>query len=148
MKHIKLFESFDLNESDKDHYKHIKDIDEPRPRYVPTPKPSASMMASEGSKYFNLYLQDQASDVFIDKYGYDRGLQNWNYMLDQSSGAMFAASSKIANEKLQMLRDLDILQEYGKDYFKESYFKLWKEWKEYMKDVNKFQSWKNKSVAA
>ena len=106
------------------------------------------MMASEGSKYFNLYLQDQASDVFIDKYGYDRGLQNWNYMLDQSSGAMFAASSKIANEKLQMLRDLDILQEYGKDYFKESYFKLWKEWKEYMKDVNKFQSWKNKSVAA
>ena len=147
MKHIKLFESFDLNESDKDHYKHIKDLDEPRPRYVPTPK-TDGMMASQGSKYFDLYLQDQASDVFIDKYGYTKGLENWNYVLNHSGGAMFAASSKIANEKLQMLRDLGIEQEFGRDYFKESYLKIWKEWKDYIKTVNKFKDWRNKKAVA
>ena len=129
MKHLQLFESF-LNESDKDHYKHVKDMDEPRPRYVPTPKPDGSMMASEGQKYFDLYLQDQASDVFIDKYGYDRGIDTWEYSMNGSRGAMFAMSAKVCNEKLQMLKDLGMLQDYGRDYFKRSYFDIWKTWKE------------------
>lgn len=119
-----------VNENgDKDRYaRTVKDLDDVRPRMAPAPKP-AGMMASEGTKYFDLYLQDQASYIMCDKYGYEKGILNWEYVLGKSSGAMFAASAEIVNQKLQMLRDLGILQEYGKDYFKRSYFDLWKEWK-------------------
>jgi len=160
LKHVKLFEGFisekesnednfkdlygsehtpkEINEdSDKDRYaKKIKDIEEVRPRMAPAPK-TDGMMASQGSKYFDLYLQDEASDVCVDKYGYVKGIANWEWMIGQSSGVMFAATAKIANEKYKMLKDLGLLEEYGKDYFKRSYFDLWKEWKEFMKSGKK-----------
>lgn len=124
-----------VNEDDSDKKRYsdkIKDVDEVRPRMAPAPKP-IGMMASEGSKYFDLYLQDEASYVCVDKYGFTKGIANWEWMIGQSSGVMFAATAKIANEKLQMLKDLDLLKDYGKDYYKRSYFDLWKEWKEQMK---------------
>lgn len=157
MKHVKLFEGFlaekesanednfkdlygsdhtpkEMNEdSEKDRYSNkIKDVDEVRPRMAPAPK-TDGMMASQGSKYFDLYLQDEASYVCVDKYGYTKGIANWEWMINQSSGAMFAATAKIANEKYKMLKDLGELDGYGKDYFKRSYFDIWKEWKEWMK---------------
>lgn len=46
---------------------------------------------------------------------------------------MFAATAKIANEKYKMLRDLGLLDGYGKNYFTRSYFDIWKEWKEAVK---------------
>lgn len=163
MRHVKLFEGFlaeqeennqdnfsdmfdesfvpkEINEdSDKDRYaKKIKDIDEVRPRMAPAPK-TDGMMASQGTKYFELYLQDEASDVCVDKYGYTKGIANWEWMIGQSSGVMFAATAKIANEKYKMLKDLGLLETYGKDggeknYFERSYFDIWKEWKEWMKN--------------
>jgi hypothetical protein len=132
----------ELNEDgDKERYARIvKDIDDVRPRMAPAPK-TDGMMASQGSKFFELYLQDEASYVCVDKYGYDKGIKNWEWMLNQSSGAMFAATAKIANEKYKMLKDLGILDSYGKDggernYFERSYFDLWKEWKEAIKSGN------------
>jgi hypothetical protein len=121
----------EINEdSEKDRYANkIKDVDEVRPRMAPAPK-TDGMMASQGSKYFDLYLQDEASYVCVDKYGYVKGIANWEWMINQSSGAMFAATAKIANEKYKMLRDLGLLEDYGKDYFKRSYYDLWKEWRE------------------
>jgi len=118
-----------LLESDKNHYKHVKDMDEARPRMAPAPK-TEGMTTTTGSGYWDLYLQDQASDVMIDKYGYERGIANWEYTLDQG-GAMFQSAAKIANEKYVMLRDLGKLNDYGRDYFKRSYFDIWKEWKEF-----------------
>lgn len=120
-------------DGDKERYaKTIKDIDEVRPRMAPAPKPEG-MMASQGTKYFDLYLQDEAAAVCIDKYGYEKGIKNWEWMIDQSSGVMFAATAKIANEKYKMLKDLGIFDKYGKNYFERSYFDIWKEWKEFMK---------------
>lgn len=134
MSHVKLFEAF-LNEDDADKARYarvVKDLDEVRPRMAPAPKPEG-MMASQATKYFDLYLQDQASYVTCDKYGYAKGIANWEWMIDQSGGAMFAATAKIANEKLQMLKDLGELEKYGKDYFARSYFDIWKDWKEFKK---------------
>jgi hypothetical protein len=125
---ISLDELQELTEDDRSHYSHIKDLDEPRPRMVPAPKPEFSIK-SAGAKHWDLYLQDQASDVIIDKYGLERGLKNWDYLIGQG-GAMFAASAQIASEKMQMLKDLGELDSYGTDdYFKRSYFDIWKEWK-------------------
>lgn len=126
-----------LNENDKAHYHHIQDIDEVRPRMAPAPKVEG-MMASKGSSYWNLYLQDLASDVMVDKYGYDKGIANWEWSIGQSSGVMFAAASKICNEKYTMLKELGYIGQkdnkwYGDDYFKRSYFDIWKEWKEFKK---------------
>lgn len=67
MKHVKLFETFffgddhtpkEINEdAEKDRYaKVVKDLDEVRPRMAPAPK-TDGMMASQGSKYFDLYLR-------------------------------------------------------------------------------------------
>jgi hypothetical protein len=147
MKYLKIFEEFDevnednfkdlhgesfagkeLSEDDRSHYSHVKDLDEPRPRMAPAPKPEFSIK-SAGAKHWDLYLQDQASDVIIDKYGLERGLKNWEYLIGQG-GAMFSASAQIASEKMQMLKDLGELDAYGTDdYFKRSYFDIWKEWK-------------------
>ena len=123
---IKSFIQF-INESSD--YEHVKDTEVERPRLTPTPK-TDGMMASRGSSYFDLYLQDQASDVMVDKVGYERGVKNWEYTLGQG-GAMFASAAKIANEKYTMLKDLGQLDSYGNDYFKRSYYDIWKEWKDF-----------------
>ena len=135
MKHIHLFESF-VYESSKSEFKHVKDIDEVRPRLVPTAKPE-HMLASEGAKFFELYIQDEASDIFVDKYGYPRGVSNWEYTIDQGGGVMFAAAAKIANEKLQMIRDLNIEKEFDKGYFERSYLSVWKDWAAWKKGGSK-----------
>lgn len=112
-------------ESDETHYRHVKDLKDVRPRFVPTPKPK-DMNTNTAVRYFGLYVQDQASDIMVDKYGLNKGLEAWNYFLKQSNNAMFSAASKVANEKLQMIRDLGL--KYGNDYFKRSYLDIWKEW--------------------
>ena len=123
-----LTESTTITASDRKHYAGVKDLDVERPRMAPAPK-TDGLNASRGSSYFDLYLQDEASHVMIDKYGLERGKNNWEGTIDQGGGVMFAASAKIANEKYKMLTDLDELSDYGHDYFKESYFSIWKRWK-------------------
>ncbi len=122
------FNDFKSNEAydEKDHYRGVKDLDEPRVRYYPTPG-EASYTKSRGAQYFGLYLQDEASHVIIDKYGYEKGIKMWEATLDRG-GAMFSVSAKIANEKMRMLQDLGLLSSYGTDYFKRSYWDIWNEW--------------------
>lgn len=74
---------------DRNHYKHIKDLDTVRPRYSPTPK------APKGcGRAFGLYLQDQASHVMCDKYGLEKGHAMWENSIGGGprGGAMFAMS--------------------------------------------------------
>ena len=107
---------------DRNHYRHIQDLDTQRPRYSPTPK------ASKGcGRYYGLYLQDEASSVCIDKYGLEKGHSMWENSIGagKNGGAMFAMSQTITDEKYKMCNDLGI---YIKDYFERSYLSIWKEW--------------------
>jgi hypothetical protein len=119
-------------EDNKAHYKDVKDLDVERPRMAPAPK-TDGMTTTTGTGYFKLYIQDEASHVMIDKYGYERGLKNWEGSIGAGSrgGAMYQGAAKIANEKYKMLSELDELSSYGHDYFKESYFSIWKRWKKH-----------------
>ncbi len=106
---------------DRNHYRHIQDLDVARPRYSPTPK------ASKGcGRSFGLYLQDEASDVMIDKYGLEKGHELWKKSIDAGprGGAMFAMSQTVTDEKKKMCDDLNI----HISYFDRSYLSVWKEW--------------------
>lgn len=117
----------DVTDYDRAHYSHIKDLDEPRPVMRPKPDGARYRTRSAGAQAFGLYLQDEASDVLIDKYGLEKGKAAWAGSIGAGSngGAMFAAAAAIANEKLAMMDDLGISL---RDYFERSYFDIWKEW--------------------
>lgn len=112
--------------------KYIKDIEVVRPRMVPCIK-TDGMMSTQGTKHFDLYLQDEACDICMDKYGYAAGLKYWEWLIDQRPGAMFAATAKFVNEKYKMLQELNLLNTYGTDYFARSYYDIWSAWKQTIK---------------
>ncbi len=107
---------------DRNHYRNVKDLDEVRPRYAPTPK------APKGcGRAFGLYLQDQASHVMCDKYGLEKGHELWENSIGagKNGGAMFAMSQEVTDQKYQMCCDLGI---FPIPYFERSYLSIWKEW--------------------
>lgn len=107
---------------DRNHYRNIQDLDIVRPRYSPTPK------ASKGcGRAFGLYLQDQASDVMIDKYGLLKGHELWEKSIGSGprGGAMFAMSQQVTDEKYKMCQDLGLRLN---DYFDQSYLNVWNQW--------------------
>ncbi len=76
-----------------------------------------------------LYIQDHMHDMLVDKYGKERGEKVFAGILDTRGGAFFAYGDKIAREKSYLLNALGI-RDYSafSDYFKYSYFALWKMW--------------------
>lgn len=106
----------------RNHYREVKDLDVVRPRYSPTPKASKGI-----GRRFGLYLQDQASHVCVDKYGYAKGIKLWEKSIGAGprGGAMFAMSQQVTDEKAKMCDDLGI-QLNG--YFEYSYMNIWNRW--------------------
>jgi|GEM_PF-4641598 len=111
-------------EDEKSHYKGIKDLDVQRPMLKPKPNVEG-YSTSKYKAYWDLYIQDEASNIMIDKYGFTKGYKMWQNSIDYG-GAMYQIASNIANEKLKMLFDLKL--PIPKDYFDRSYFDVWKQW--------------------
>ena len=84
------------------------------------------MSTTDGVKTWDLYIQDEASNIMIDKYGFMKGYKMWQSSIDYG-GAMYQIASNIANEKLKMYRDLGLGVNRA-DYFSRSYFDVWKQW--------------------
>eukprot|EP01124_Arcella_intermedia_P029661 TRINITY_DN6333_c0_g1_i1.p1 TRINITY_DN6333_c0_g1~~TRINITY_DN6333_c0_g1_i1.p1 ORF type:complete len:123 (-),score=23.06 TRINITY_DN6333_c0_g1_i1:13-381(-) len=106
----------------------MSDIDEPRPRYAPTPK------APKGcGREYGLYLADLNEDVMIDKYGSEKGSNMYLSSIGQgkNGNAIYGIAQTITDEKFQMCKDLGIELDH---YFERSYLSLWKEWKELPKN--------------
>ena len=76
---------------------------------------------------YRLYIQDLLWDVLVDKYGEARGQKQFDYFINEApSRAMYPAGQTITDEKAQMYVDLGEMP--PRDYFKESYFDVWKRW--------------------
>ena len=110
------------NDSEKKYYSNIKDIDVPRKRYSMVPKVIGS--GSSDVKRWDLYIQDEASQIMIDKYGFEKGYKMWENSINYG-GAMYQLASKIVSEKTQMISDLKLRLQ---DYFERSYLDIWREW--------------------
>lgn len=107
---------------ERKHLSFVKDMNEERKQYRPTIK------APKGcGRAFGLYLQDEASGVYVDKYGLEKGIKAWMGAIDFGGGAMFAGSQKITDEKYAMLQELG---QTSRQYWDRSYLSIWKEWKE------------------
>ena len=116
-----------IADSRKKEYSHIKDLDEVRPRFSPGVDVSGLSSKSFAVKECGLYIQDDASSVMIDKYGFEKGYKAWENSLDYG-GAMYQIGSKIANEKWVMCEKLGLTKKLINDYFFRSYFDIWKQW--------------------
>ena len=76
---------------------------------------------------YRLYIQDLLWDVLVDKYGEERGQKQFDYFInDAPHRAMYPAGQAITDEKAQMYVDMGEMPPH--DYFKESYFEVWKRW--------------------
>ena len=62
----------------------------------------------------------------MDKYGTKRGEDNFEYFVNKGGGAFYAVGQQIQDEKAQMYIDLG--EDIPRDYWKESYFDVWKRW--------------------
>ena len=108
--------------NERDHYRNVKDIDVARPRFAPTP------IANKGAgARYRLYLQDEASHVMIDKYGFEKGKEIWEQSIGMGprGGGMFAISAATTDQKVKMMDDLGL---HLTDYFELSYLELWNRW--------------------
>ncbi len=94
---------------------------EVRPARMKKPK-----VTPQAHRVYTLYIQDLLHDILVDKYGTKRGTDNWQYFVDKGGGAYYAVGQEIQDEKAQMY--LDLGERPPNDYFKESYFDVWKRW--------------------
>jgi len=126
-----------INESSENTYaKGLSDINEPRPSRMKAPSseyPHEFPLFNSRNPRGGLYIQDQMNDMFIDKYGEERGNAMFQGILNAPKhGAFFQLGDKIAREKSTMINDLGIAYgpgtDFNGDYFMYSYFSLWKAW--------------------
>ncbi len=105
----------------------IKDQDIPRPNRMANPGTGRYDKGSSVVKRYGLYLQDEARDIFVDKYGIPKGEQYWEDIINgRFPNAMFTVASQIVAEKQNLI---DILKKpQPKDYWQYSYIELWNEW--------------------
>lgn len=97
-----------------------------RPKRM-APAPDINGMTKSATAYWNhLYIQDEAEDIFQDKYGDERGTKNWEGSIEAGGGAMYQAVTSIVMQKAKMYRELR--EELPSDYFSESWFSVWKRW--------------------
>lgn len=135
----KLQESKKLNEfinfadpkavaQEKKEFSRIKDLDVVRPsKMAPAPVDNLPTR-SYATKACDLYVQDEANDIFVDKSGFERGYKNWRGTIDAGGGVMFQAANSIANQKWVMCKALGIEDKLRQDYFFRSYLDIWKQW--------------------
>lgn len=113
---------------EKKEFSRIKDLDVVRPsRMAPAPVDNLPTK-SYATKACDLYVQDEANDIFVDKSGFERGYKNWIGTIDAGGGVMFQAANSIANQKWVMCKALGIEEKLRQNYFFRSYLDIWKQW--------------------
>lgn len=76
------------------------DINIPRPSRLKTP-PNAYGSSGQNAQYYDMYIQDQAEEVYQDKYGKEKGTKAWNAIIGVRN-AMWKACDQILGEKRTM----------------------------------------------
>jgi hypothetical protein len=97
------------------------------PRPSKMKKPDISGMTRNAKAYWpDLYIQDQAKDILIDKYGEVRGKKTFEGLVGLVGGAFYQAVTEVVMEKYKMLQELG--EKIPKDYFELNYFAIWTKW--------------------
>lgn len=98
-------------------------------------RPDISRMTKSATSYWrDLYIQDEARDILVDKYGKERGEKTFNGLVDSRGGAFYQAVTEIVMEKYKMLQELvnaGIMtreEAFTNNYFDHSYYAVWTEW--------------------
>jgi hypothetical protein len=76
------------------------DINIPRPSRLKTP-PNNHGSSGQNAREYDMYIQDQAEEVYQDKYGREKGTKAWEAVISVGN-AMFKACDQILGEKLTM----------------------------------------------
>jgi hypothetical protein len=113
--------------AEKKQYANVKDLDVVRPRMAPKPDTGGLPSKSYAAKECKLYLQDEASYIIIDKYGFEKGYKAWEDSIGRG-GSMYAIAADIANQKWVMCKDLGLTKNLIADYYFASYYAIWKKW--------------------
>jgi len=111
----------------------LSDQDEIRPDRMKAPdstyRHDFMLFNSRNPRGGGLYIQDHMHDMLVDKYGKEKGEKAFNGILDTKGGAFFAYGDKIAREKSFLINELGLASgDAFRNYFKYSYFALWKMW--------------------
>jgi len=112
--------------------KALSDKDEVRPSRMKKPGEISNYWVLMGRNHSGLYIQDECRDMMVDKYG-EKGEKIWKGLIDAGTGPFFQFATKVAAEKAWLVNELD-LQPCHDNYWKYSYFDMWKEW---MKRIGK-----------
>lgn len=103
----------------------LKDEDLPRPSKMT--RPDISGMTKNAKAYWDLYIQDEAEEILVDKYGRERGHKTFEGLLNiPRFGGFYQATTEIVMQKAKMYQDLG--ERPPSDYFSESWFSVWKRW--------------------
>lgn len=111
------------------------DINIPRPSRLKTP-PNTYGSSGQNAQHYDMYIQDQAEEVYQDKYGKEKGTNAWNAIIGVGN-AMFKACDQILGEK-RTLTDMvgDVMTDHAFDAITDeiwnkahdSYICLWCAW--------------------
>lgn len=97
----------------------------PRPNRMA--RPDISGMTKNAKAYWDLYIQDEAEAILMDKYGEERGKKYFEGLLNAPRfGGFYQAVTEIVMQKAKMYDELG--ERYPNDYFHESWFSVWKRW--------------------
>ena len=88
----------------------------PRPPRLKTP-PNDYGNTGHNARYYGYYVQDEAEDIYIDKYGKERGHKLWEGIIYRGN-AMFMACDEILGE-LRTMEDLNYAWWYNHDSHKD-----------------------------
>jgi len=86
------------------------DINIPRPNRLKTP-PNNYGSSGQNAREYGMYIQDQAEEVYQDKYGREKGTKAWEGIISVGN-AMFKACDQILGEKRTMT---DIVGDFMRD---------------------------------
>lgn len=86
------------------------DINIPRPNRLKTP-PNTYGSSGQNAREYDIYVQDQAEEVYQDKYGKEKGTKAWEGIINVGN-AMFKACDQILGEKRTMT---DIVARFNSD---------------------------------
>lgn len=111
------------------------DINIPRPSRLKTP-PNTYGSSGQNAQYYDMYIQDQAQEVYQDKYGKEKGTKAWEAIIEVGN-AMWKACDQILGEKRTMTDIVgDVMVDHAFDAVtdemwnkaKDSYICLWCAW--------------------
>lgn len=104
----------------------LSDKNEPRPNRMKKPGELPNYWILLSRNRSGLYIQDECREMMIDKYGL-KGEKVWEGLIDAGTGPFFQFATKVAAEKAWLVNELGLQPCHG-DYWKYSYFDMWKEW--------------------